>query len=751
MSGQAESHGSRKLGPLVAFLALAAVLTAFAVLMGLTPIEPGQNLVIGLLVVNIALVVLLIGAVAWELSSLIRARVAGLAGAKLHTRIVWLFSLVAFGPLVMIATIALITLERGLTPWFSGALRELVVNASTIANEYQQQLCQNVAREMRLLATDIEGARSTGAYDSNRPVFRNYMTARALALGFPYAVMLSADGAVLERAAAPANAIEPPAAASEDLQAAAADAPTCNITGQTIGTIMKLPGFSDAYLYVARGVSPRSVEFPLLAEQGTAQYQLLDSRRQSTQFAITVLFIVIAVVVLLSAIMLALRFSNRLINPIRRLILATDQVSIGNLYVQVPVAKADGDVAHLGSTFNKMTAELRSQQNRLLAASDLIDRRRRFMEAVLAGVPAAVIGLDEEGRISLVNATAERLLGAPAAELAGTRPGDRIAQLGPLIEEALHGAARSRQEPISVDIDGKQRALSVRITTETGEKGLRGMVVTLDDITDLVQAQRTSAWADVARRIAHEIKNPLTPIQLSAERIRRKYGKVIGADREVFDQCTDTIIRQVEDIKRMVDEFSSFARMPKPAPAREDLVETLRQVLFLIRVAHPAVEFIDAAPEQRVEAVFDRRLIGQALQNILKNAAEGVAAAPAANGEPPRVTLELHAIDAWLVIDITDNGIGFPPEHRQRLLEPYMTTREGGTGLGLPIVAKILEDHGGAIQLLDSPAVETGGRGARVRLWLPREPAQGAAAPAAVPESGGAPLPLFLTNTGSVL
>ena len=269
---------------------------------------------------------------------------------------------------------------------------------------------------------------------------------------------------------------------------------------------------------------------------------------------------------------------------------------------------------------------------------------------------------------------------------------------------------------------GSEQTINARITSEQSAGRTRGFVVTLDDITDLVTAQRTSAWADVARRIAHEIKNPLTPIQLSAERIKRKYGKVIVEDRDIFDQCTDTIVRQVEDIKRMVDEFSSFARMPKPQLGEDDLVECLKQVLFLARIGYPDVKFEDALPAERIRAKFDRRLISQAVANILKNATEGVSALPENEGKG-LITLSLTRTDGNLaVIDIVDNGKGFPVEQRRRLLEPYMTTREGGTGLGLPIVAKIFEEHGGGIELLDNPEVESGGHGARVKLWFPIQP-----------------------------
>ncbi|MCA0424793.1 MAG: HAMP domain-containing protein [Proteobacteria bacterium] len=443
--------------------------------------------------------------------------------------------------------------------------------------------------------------------------------------------------------------------------------------------------------------------------------RLVEARLEATQRGTAVVFVLITLMVMLAAILLGLGLADRIVQPIGRLIQAADEVSSGNLYVQVPVTSRRDDVGHLGTTFNKMTAVLRSQHNSLTAANELNDQRRRFMEAVLAGVPAGVLGVDADGIVRVTNPTAELLMASGAETLVGKPIADVLPQIYPLFQDVISGPARLLQETIEVSRNGRDRTLSVRVTRETGAE--TGFVVTLDDITDLVSAQRTSAWADVARRIAHEIKNPLTPIQLSAERIKRKFGRVIVEDRAIFDQCTDTIVRQVEDIKQMVDEFSSFARMPKPTLATEDVVTTVKEVVFLMRVAHPDIELVEAMPETPVPARFDRRLLAQAVQNIIKNATEAIAAVPAEKREaPPRIRVAVSALDEnRIAVDVIDNGKGFPVENRARLLEPYMTDREGGTGLGLAIVAKILEEHGGGIELLDSPE----GRGACVRLILP--------------------------------
>jgi two-component system, NtrC family, nitrogen regulation sensor histidine kinase NtrY len=634
------------------------------------------------------------------------------AGARLHLRIVGLFTLIATVPAILLAVVATITLARGLTPWFSGSLRDLVTSSGAIAQGYQQQLCQNVGREMRLMAEDIDRAKRVGLFEQDRASFRSFVTSRAVMLGFPFAVLMQEDGTVIERAET--GSLEQPLPPREqDFKDAATQEPPCMLTSRHVGALIKVAAFEGAFLYVARLTDQRALAFGQVAEQAIVQYQVLEAQRENVQRAYMVMYALITLMLLLSAMWIGIAFADRLVSPIRRLISATDAVAAGNLYVQVPIQKSEGDIGHLGRTFNNMIAEIRIQQNRLVSASEALDRRRQFSEAVLSGVSVGVIGLDDGGRIAIANPEAESILGGP---LSGRELPDISADLDQLFQEARRSRTGNLQRQVSLPLGGRERTLFVQVTSEKAALETRGFVITLDDITDLVTAQRTSAWADVARRIAHEIKNPLTPIQLSAERIRRKYGRSITQDREIFDQCTDTIIRQVDDIRRMVDEFSSFARMPKPQPEREDMVETLRQTLFMMRVGNPDIVFEDLLPADPVVARFDRRLLGQAVQNVLKNGVEGIAARQQPTDVPGRVTLGLHQLDAGrLAIDVIDNGIGFPTENRQRLLEPYMTTRDGGTGLGLPIVAKIFEEHGGGIELLDAPG---GAPGAMVRLIL---------------------------------
>jgi two-component system nitrogen regulation sensor histidine kinase NtrY len=474
-----------------------------------------------------------------------------------------------------------------------------------------------------------------------------------------------------------------------------------------------LPNYDKDYLYVTRLLDPSVVPELQATRASVTEYAALEARRLGVQIAFALMYTVIALTVLLSAVWIGFNFANRLVAPIRRLIGAANVVSSGNLHVRVPVHQSEGDLAQLGETFNRMTQELRTQRDDIMRAHHLIDSRRRFTEAVLAGASAGVIGVNGDDRVSILNRSAEKLIGRSESDALGHPLTDVFPELAPFMAAARTGARM--QDQVTITRNGRERNLSVRVTSEQTESD-HGYVVTIDDITDLVAAQRTSAWADVARRIAHEIKNPLTPIQLSAERIRRKYGKIIGADREVFDQCTDTIVRQVDDIRRMVDEFSRFARMPKPVIAAEDVADTARQAVFLMRVGHAEIDIDVDIAEDPMPARFDRRLISQAITNLIKNATEAIAAVPPAELGKGSIRVFAAREDDDILIDVVDNGVGLPKENRSRLLEPYVTTREKGTGLGLAIVGRIIEDHGGRIELRDAGEKIPGQRGAWVRM-----------------------------------
>jgi two-component system nitrogen regulation sensor histidine kinase NtrY len=483
-----------------------------------------------------------------------------------------------------------------------------------------------------------------------------------------------------------------------------------------VAAVIRLRAFNDTFLYVARLLDPHVVAQLRQTEASVAEYAELEQRRLGLQVNYALIFAVIALTILMASILIGLNFANWLVAPIRRLMSAANIVSTGDLHVQVPVHKSEGDLAQLGETFNKMTQELRSQRDELVNASDLIDSRRRFIEAVLSSASAGIIGVDASGSVGILNRSAEKLIGHAESETLGHPLSDVLPELDDMMKAARDGTQRLVQGQITINRDGHERNLSVRISAEQTSHSRDSYIITLDDITELVSAQRTSAWADVARRIAHEIKNPLTPIQLSAERIRRKFGRVITEDKAVFEQCTDTIVRQVDDIRRMVDEFSRFARMPKPVIEGEDVADTVRQAVFLMRVGHPDIDIEADIREEPMRAQFDRRLISQALTNIIKNSTEAIEAVPAEQLGKGRIDVIAARENDDIVIDVIDNGIGLPKVSRARLLEPYVTTREKGTGLGLAIVGRVLEDHGGRIELNDAADIRPGQRGAWMRL-----------------------------------
>ncbi|MFC3074142.1 sensor histidine kinase NtrY-like [Shinella pollutisoli] len=708
--------------------ALVAATISLFILLGLTPIKPEANVVIASASINAIFVLGLIYLIGREITRLVRARNRGRAAARLHVRIVALFSIVAITPAVLVAIFASITLDVGLDRWFSIRTQSIVSSSLNVAQAYVLENASYLQGQTVSMANDLD--RNRQLYSLDRTGFIELMTRQARGRGMLGAFLLRPDGSTILQASILTEDPLPPLP-EEALKASAAGQPTLVPPGTTnlVGAVIKLENIPDAILYTIRTVDPEVMRSMRLMEENTAEYRALEAGRTTLQIAFGVLYLGFALIVLLAAIWTAIAVADRIVRPIRLLIGAADSVASGNLDVSVPVRTADGDVGNLSRTFNKMIAEIRAQQAEIIDAKDEMDHRRRFIEAVLSGVTAAVIGVEEDGRITIANTSAELLTGRDAASLVG-RP---LAEVAPEIAAVLaDGATRHRNDyrkQINIMQGGKERTLNVQVTREEASDAQESYVITVDDITDLVIAQRSTAWADVARRIAHEIKNPLTPIQLSAERIRRRYGKQIDQeDRAVFDQCTDTIVRQVEDIGRMVDEFSSFARMPKPTKERTDLRGILKDAVFLREMGNHHVAFRKDLGEEPLTGLFDARMLGQAFGNLVKNAVEAIEAVPpeAARTEP-RILVRARRDEEGrrFVVDVIDNGKGLPTENRHRILEPYMTMREKGTGLGLAIVKKIIEDHGGQLELHDAPRDFDNGHGAMIRVILPFEDTAG--------------------------
>ncbi len=713
---------NRVLGRLAVIVSLLFAFLTFLVLSDFTPISPTHDIVVALLSADAAMGTALAAIIGWELWPIMQARRRGRAAARLHVRIIALFSLIAATPAILVAIVASVTLDRGLDRLLSRRTQAMMENSITMANIYVRDQAENLRNQAINMAIELGPLNSL--FERNRAEFRQRLTVLTAQRGLSDAQIIDRNQSVIEKAESKIHL--PVTLPSREMLAGLDETePQVKLFPESnhAAAVVKLHNFNNAYLFIAKSFEPGATQRLLEIQESFTEFTELRERRSGIQIAFALVYAVIALIATLSAVWIGLNFANYLVAPIRRLIGAANLVSTGNLFVQVPIRRSEGDLAHLGETFNNMTAELRTQRDDIVRARDLIDSRRRFTEAVLAGASAGVIGVDAEGRVSILNRSAEKLIGQVEAEALGRPLAEVVPELAEMLETARSGAQRLVQGQVTINRKGKERNVSVRVTSETEADAEHGYVITLDDITELVSAQRTSAWADVARRIAHEIKNPLTPIQLSAERLRRKYGKVITEDRDVFEQCTDTIIRQVEDIKRMVDEFSRFARMPKPVMAPDDVAETVRQAVFLMRVGHSDIDIDVYFSEDSLPAHFDSRLISQAVTNIIKNAAEAIAAVPATERGRGKIQVSAGREGNDIVIDIIDNGVGLPKENRSRLLEPYVTTREKGTGLGLAIVGKILEDHGGGIELKDASEKIPGQRGAWMRLRIARRDA----------------------------
>jgi len=727
----------RTIGLVIVLLSVFVSSGSFLIMTGATDIQPTPEVWTIIWIVNGLLVLSVVALVLTEATLLIQARLRGQAGAGLQVRMVTMFAVVAAVPALLVAVVAMISLNQGLDQWFSERTRTMVESSRLVARSYMLEHAQVLRDDIIWLATELEQAR--GTFETDRVKYQRILTALAVTRSLPFTSLISADGDTLMKAQinAPGTAPKVP----EGLTSGVGEgAPTLISPGRTnlVGAVVKLRGYNNTYLFVARPVDPEVLEFMRLTDENITEYREYESNRLVFQITFTLMYVGLALVLLLAAVWIGIALANRFVDPIRNLMIASSRVSDGDLDVRVPVERGRGDLRDLSTRFNTMTQELKSQRLALIAASETNEKRRQFTEAVVEGVSAGIVGLDPFGAITLVNARAAEMVGSDEISLVGRRIDEVIPALGPVIERAQSSRRGQLRDQIEIGSGPDYRTYQVQLTREGTMTESKGFVVTLDDITDLLSAQRTGAWADVARRIAHEIKNPLTPIQLSAERLRRRYGSKLADDFEVFDKCINTIIRQVGDIGRMVDEFSSFARMPEARLDRGDLSETIRQAVFLESVRLPEVSIKLDLPEQPITAWFDSRLTSQVLTNLIKNAVEAIEGAGIEAIKDPRITVAAKEEGEMVRISVSDNGRGWPKENRNRLLEPYVTTREKGTGLGLAIVAKIIEQHGGKVELLDADPDENGRVGASFTFTLPlrqaSEAEEGEAAAPAAPE-----------------
>jgi len=700
---------------LFAVSALATALAAVIALYG--EAGPASRILFWLIGLNFALTLFLAGATAWRMRRLIFPTRVGEPAPKLHRRFVTLFSLAAVVPAILIALFFGGFLTRGLETWFGERVEASVESSADTARFYLEQLIEQTQIDMAATAGDLNQARVREAFEASPEAFQAFLEEQARLRAFTAAYLIGADGEVLAGAESPVAPPFQPPVPSDFASAEDEIVIRTNEQRRMISALYGLEAYPGAFLYAVPDVNKSLFDALLGAQAAIDDFRSARAQRSRIQLFFLLIYAQATLLVLAGAVWLGLASAGRVVTPVGRLVRAADQVRRGDLSARVSVGPQQDELAALARAFNRMTRQLEEQRRDLVASHEESDARRRLIEAVLSGVSAGVIATDPDGRITLANRSAGELLGYGQDGLSERKLSEVAPQLAALADRALQKGQGLIEEQIElVSSESGVTTLNARAAADSVSAG--GVVLTFDDISRLITAQRNAAWRDVARRIAHEIKNPLTPIQLSAERLKRRFRPDDDPrSAEIFDNCTDTIVRQVNDIGRMVNEFSSFARMPTPHVEPVSLQDLAKEAVYARRVASPGVRFELDAPDAPVVVLCDERLASQALANVLKNAAESVAARMDA-GEGPksgRISVRISAGESG-VIEVEDNGLGWPDGARERLTEPYMTTREKGTGLGLAIVKRVMEDHSGALEL-DEPA--DGSVGAVVRLVFP--------------------------------
>lgn len=647
------------------------------------------------------------------------------AGSALHLRLTGVFAFVALVPTILVAVFAVLTVNIGLEGWFSERVRNVVGASLNAAQAYEDEQTKALTDDANSLAAYLNIAKQKSFFlvdDQVRPILTQGQA--AIQRGMKEVFLVDGTGSLKTRGER---------SYLFDFEPLSSDQLTRSKAGEVVviqdwpndefRALVHLDSFADRYLYVSRKVDGRILSLLDETKETVRLYQQLESTRGSVLFNFGLLYLGFALILVLAAVWLGLWFAERLSRPVGRLAAAAAEIGNGNLDVQVIEEEGDDEIATLSRTFNQMTHELKGQRDALIDSHQQTEQRRRLFDSVLSNITAGVIGLDSNGQIDFANRAAQSLLefSSHANDLSLITA---VPEFAPLFERLREGGGHAVQEEVRLTRKGKLESLLVRMSARRSDDRLEGYVVAFDDVTDLVSAQRMAAWGDVARRIAHEIKNPLTPIQLSAERINRKFRSQVK-EPEDLAQYTEVIVRQTNDLRRIVDEFSKFARMPEPDRRETDLVALLRAAVMLQENGQPNVKFRRQLAEGPILLELDATMIGQALTNLIKNAGEATETLiekGEVTGVLPEIRISLAVEDGFAVVRIMDNGIGLPPD-RARLFEPYVTTREKGTGLGLPIVKKIVEEHGGTLTLEDAPAFEdTLHFGAMAVIRLPLTP-----------------------------
>lgn len=678
------------------------------------------------LLADFVYVVVIAGLIGQRIIAVMAARRRHSAGSQLHLRLTGVFAIIAMIPTILVAVFATVSLNFGLEGWFSERVQNVVGNSLEAAQAYEAEHRFNLASDARILSDFLNEQKR------RNPLISGGQLRELLNLGqvqmqreLPEAYIIDSDGGL--RARGERSYLfdyEPPNAQEIALAETGEPVTIEDWRNNEFRALIKLDAYADRFLYVTRDVDGNILNLLDETRETVGLYQQLERDRGRLLFEFAIVYLGFAMIVILAAIWLGLWFAERLAGPIGRLAGAAERVGEGDLDVQVLEEKGDDEIAILGRAFNTMIRQVKGQRDALVDANIQTEVRRRLFDSILSGVTAGIIGLDAEGRIEMMNAAATRLLSLNDITLSKVHLEQAVPEFSSLFESLERHTSEISQGEVRLLRGNAEETLLVRMAARTSVQGdLEGYVVTFDDVSDLVQAQRMAAWGDVARRIAHEIKNPLTPIQLSAERLRRKFGPLVGEERAALEQYSDVIIRQTGDLRRIVDEFSKFARMPTPELRPANIQTLIRDAVHLQQNSREDIKFDLSTPSNAIDVMIDETLISQAITNLLKNASEAIDG-KLEKGDidanfHPEIRIIVTDVDGALMIRIQDNGIGLP-QQRHRLFEPYVTTRDKGTGLGLSIVKKIIEEHAGRLELLDAPAfVEGAHLGAEARILLP--------------------------------
>ncbi len=695
-------------------LAIAFAIATYVTLTEAGPLGSRPSHVLLLLKIDGILLLALAAVVLRRIVKLWTARRQGSAGSRLHVRLSMLFGLVAVTPTIIILLFSVLFFDFGIQSWFSERVSNTLEEARSAAQGYLEEHQENIRADILRMARDLN--QDAPLLETNPRLLNQALNLQAQIRGLTEAIVFDGTGKVLARSGLTYALEFEPLEGSYVESARAGEVPIfVNETDDRVRALVRLDSFLDAYLYVGRFVDSKVLAHTERTRDAVEEFHNLEAKSAGIQISFTLIFLLVALLLVTAAVWLGLIVSTGLSRPISELIAAVEKVREGDLTARVRELPPNDEIGTLSRAFNRMADQLDSQRKQVVKANEQLDERRQFTETVLSGVSAGVIGIDRDGRIDLPNRSAARLLGIEAEDMLGKTLDDVVPEMAGLVKEAQRRRGTPIEAQIKITRDGEIRTLLVVVAVEELKGDIIGFVVTFDDISELLAAQWKGAWADVARRIAHQIRNPLTPIQLSAERLKRKYLGEIESDPETFEICTDTIIRQVDDIGRMIEEFSNFARMPAPVLRLENLTEICRQAVFLQRNAQPQIEFVTELPDEPLYARCDGHQIGQAVANLLQNAVEAIERHNGGNQHEPRIVVRLIGTDDSTVIEVEDNGPGLPRDGRDRLTEPYVTTRQKGTGLGLAIARKIMEDHGGALILDDAPK-----SGALIKLQLRR-------------------------------